>query len=152
MERQGIELVPREAQDELFNFFNYDMSAPEIYRRVMYSKDALDLDELGEMIIDHKDTKDISSAVIEGLAKAWDGSEASEETVEYTKEQLKPLTYVIEPLIEVVKGATEATTTTHAERLDKGSEVLFMLLGFKDGMVGVTGEESHFSFCNNNIS
>jgi len=46
----------------------------------------------------------------------------------------------------------EGVGASITDRLDSYTEAFSMANGFKDGIVGVTGEDSMFAFCNGNIS
>jgi len=56
------------------------------------------------------------------------------------------------PLLSKYFPAIPVVGTHNSKRLITFEDALDVFVGFKDGVVGVTGNESLYTFCNNNAS
>jgi hypothetical protein len=70
-------------------------------------------------------------------------------TREFVDEILYPALY---PFLSRYFPAIPVVGTHNTNRLYTFNEALDVILGFKDGVVGVTGNDSLYTFCNNNAS
>ena len=62
------------------------------------------------------------------------------------------LDYVAGPVLTPFMDAIPVVGDHNDERADTWAEMWEFIIGFKDGVVGVTGEESKSYLCNSNIT